>query len=129
MPTNDERREVAARLRKTEIEDLGFGLGSSAHLGEAIGECVRLVSGHDCLVDAGLNRLADLIEPEPICIANLTFTAEQQDEVFQRVMKEMQAKKQTLVLYENEAEVCHECGEPLPDYANFCPNCGAKVVE
>ena len=68
-------------------------------------------------------------EPEPICIANLAFTAEQQEEVFQRVIKETQAKKPTLVLYENEAEVCPECGEPLLDYANYCPNCGAKVAE
>lgn len=34
------------------------------HLGEAIGECVRLVSGHKILVKRGLDRLADLIELE-----------------------------------------------------------------
>ena len=64
MPTNDERREVAASLRETQIENIG--LTYSAHLGDAIGECARLVSGHEELVTRALNRLADLIEPEPI---------------------------------------------------------------
>lgn len=61
--TREERKRIAAKLRNAEIENLG-AYEYSAHLGEAIGECVRLVSGHECLVKRGLDRLADLIEPE-----------------------------------------------------------------
>lgn len=65
MPTNEERSRIASRLRNAEIENLST-YEYSTHLGEAIGECVRLVSGHEILVKRGLDRLAGLIEPEPI---------------------------------------------------------------
>lgn len=74
MPTNEERRQIAAKLRNAEIENIG--LTYSAHLGEATGECVRLVSGHEGLVTGGLNRLADLIEPhEHICLGCIKWSA------------------------------------------------------
>lgn len=59
----EERQKIAAKLRNAEIEKLST-YEYSAHLGEAIGECVRLVSGHEILVKRGLNHLADLIESE-----------------------------------------------------------------
>ena len=100
MPTNEERREVAARLRdKSETRWLDF-----YDLARVLG--VKEGHGSDGFInmsDKVWLTLADLIEPEPICIANITFTAEQQEELFQRVMKELRA--------------------------NGCPNCGAKVVD
>lgn len=107
MPTNEERRIVAARLRNAAIEDIGI-YGYSAHLGEAIGECVRLVSGHECLVERGLNRLADLIEPE-----------------HERTCRNVAEQG---VLFE-----CSECGAKTVDAVGnytqeYCAACGAKVI-
>lgn len=122
MPNKDERREIAARLREAKIENLGFD-GFSAHLGEAIDECVRLVSGHECLVESGLNRLADLIEPDP----------------------ERTCHKELMVWFypatdltpQREVEYfgCSKCGEwlsdtdcyGLDDGPFYCSNCGCKV--
>lgn len=108
LPSNEERREVAERLRNTEIDNCG--LTFSAHLGEAIGECVRLVSGHECLVEGGLNRLADLIEPEP-----------------ERTCRIERTSMNEFGIYDDLS-----CGhvhirqwDSLPSY---CPSCGAKVV-
>lgn len=120
MPTNDERRQVAARLRKAEIDNLG--LTYSAHLGEAIGECVRLVSGHECLVEGGLNRLADLIEPVPE--RTCTFT-------------------ESNGLDDSPMPTCSSCGYVAKGYETagnmtdariwypypYCLNCGARVKE
>ena len=92
MLTNDERREIAARLREE---------GNLRTFAEAVGfswEDETDWRWRDVAV-----KYADLIEPEPICIANITFTAEQQEELFQRVMEELRV--------------------------NGCPNCGAKAVE
>lgn len=100
--STDERREIAARLRNAEIYKLG--LSYSAHLGEAIGECVRLVSGHECFIEGGLNRLADLIEPEP----------------------ERTCRPSNKCGF----PTC-ECGEVFKDFnlPNYCPNCGCRVRE
>ena len=118
--SNDERREVAARLRNAEIENLGI-LNYSVHLGEAIGECVRLVSGHECLVEGGLNRLADLIEPEErIC----TFTENWND-------PDLPLPTCSACGWEAEDIDC-VCviGGPMYLYdGKFCKECGAKVVE
>lgn len=108
MPTNEERREIAARLREAEIDNLGF-YGFSAHLGEAIGECVRLVSGHEFLVEGGLNRLADLIEPEPERTCRMTELKNSSD-------------------YDWRCNSCEECFSTCTYMPSFCPNCGARVV-
>lgn len=107
MPTNEERREVASRLRNAEIENLSI-YEYSTHLGEAIGECVRLVSGHEVLVERGLNRLANLIEPEP-----------------ERTCRFRNDGRGILWC---DAEGCdYEMDDYFP-IPNYCPNCGAKVV-
>lgn len=100
MPTNEERKAVAARLRKLVIENFGFNY--SAHLGEAIGECVRLVSGHECLVEGGLNRLADLIEPEP---------------------------EPERTIKPTSGGFCPDCRKLIGEGERYCAWCGAKVVE
>lgn len=111
-----ERREVAARLRNAEIENLGI-YGYSTHLGEAIGECVRLVSGHECLVENGLNRLADLIEPEP----------ERTCRIKQKRCTNCDHEINDRAYF---VKVVFDDGSWTADSrtANFCPNCGTKVV-
>ena len=96
MPTNEERREIAARLREIETDSCRC---------EDYLYALEWATGCDFGKDyEGLNhRLIDLIEPESICVANITLTAEQQEELFQRVMEELRV--------------------------NGCRNCGAKVVD
>lgn len=119
MITNEERRRVAAKLRNVEIEDLRPYGGYSVHLGEAIGNCVRLVSGFDFLVEDGLNRLADLIEPEE-------FTCK------------MEPSFITPSTLDNIQEyTCSKCGKQTlsevlgddEDVPKYCSYCGAKVPE
>lgn len=105
MQNNEERRDIAARLRNAEIENLST-FEYSTHLGEAIGECVRLVSGHEFLVKRGLNRLADLIEPEPERTCKYIWDADR------------------------HVWFCSECGglEQCSDSVNYCCDCGARVI-
>lgn len=98
MPTNEERREIAARLREVKTFAINRPIDELEALAFAVGCSICQEHWRVHLAD----RLADLIEPEPICIANITFTAKQQEELFQRVMDELRE--------------------------NGCPNCGAKVV-
>ena len=115
MPTNDERREVAAKLRNiTDWEcDMCF-------LEEILAACVGDAYVHysGCQLDYRLmiNGLADLIEPEP-----------------ERTCKGHRCE-------ETDEWVCHKCGGSLAGYMfnttrdgfvcvpNFCPSCGEKVV-
>lgn len=101
--TREERQRIAAKLRKAEIEKLST-YEYSVHLGEAIGECVRLVSGHEILVKRGLDRLADLIEyKERTC----------------------RWKHVEGTWFMSECGKRYDC--IIPDN-NFCPNCGAKAI-
>lgn len=113
--TREERKRIAAKLRNAEIENLST-YEYSAHLGEAIGECVRLVSGHEILVKRGLDRIADLIEPEP----ERTCKAEQDYDAMDDGIPDCRIWR------------C-SCGNNFPYWRGgkpiFCPNCGAKVVE
>lgn len=62
MPTDEDRREVARRLRKTRVERYNSIL-SGIHLGESVRVCAQIVSPHEDQVRAAADRLADLIEP------------------------------------------------------------------
>ena len=101
--TREERQRIVAKMRSAEIEKLST-YEYSAHLGEAIGECVRLVSGHENLVKRGLNRLADLIESEE---------------------RTCRWKHIEGTWFMSECSKRYDC--VIPD--NYCPNCGAKVVQ
>lgn len=103
MPTNDERREVAARLREAranlesipvprDIDQASFTY--LLELTKAIGD-----DGHI------FNRLADLIEPE------------------ERTCR-LRSRLTGIYCYE-----CSECGHGVKSDWNYCPNCGAKVVD
>lgn len=105
MPTNKERREIARKLRETS-DAIRYWLDTNPYW--YVMKCIYGdVEIHD---DNELfYRLADLIEPEP-----------------ERTCK-------------NESSVsgiftCSYCGADFYDTEisgdwNYCPNCGAKVVE
>ena len=103
MPTNDERREVAARLRKIDLCDICNSDYYLSVLEDAIGYEV----GKDWEVH---KRIADLIEPAP-----------------ERTFMDVKDKGQFFK--------CSECGAieaegGVGNYTlNYCPSCGAKVVE
>ena len=112
MPTDDERREIAARLLKYEPKSCLRG---------ALGWC--LVCGHydcceDCRRDAA-RLLADLIEPKPerTCHMEPSFV-------------------EPSILNFMQEYLCLSCKEYSymqiavdGDRLNYCPSCGAKVVE
>lgn len=100
MLTNDERREVAARLRDYEGLREAFMESPLCAFLDALG-----VEGY---IDWNrvINILADLIEPEP-----------------ERTCKNLSS---------GSLFVCSECNGQVTKWRvmpNYCPNCGAKVVE
>lgn len=104
MPTNEERREVAARLRKKYFERQGTFEPQSI----SIQAMNRLDDLLDCLPkrrDMFLD-LADLIEPEPERTCGL------------------RSRLTGMYCYE-----CSKCGRGMKADWAYCPNCGAKVVE
>ena len=108
MLTNEERREVAARLREYESLREAFMESPLCAFLDALG-----VEGY---IDwkGVVNLLADLIEPEPERTCKMIPFVEEDDSVF--------------------IVNCSECGDAIfarggEHYCNFCPSCGAKVVE
>ena len=105
MISNDERREVAARLRELDTHICYNAADEGDALETAIGCCI----GQDWQDQDWWNRLADLIEPEP----ELTTTRN--------------GKFKTK--YGNRVPLCECCGYSIGDKRyNYCPNCGAKVI-
>ena len=125
MPTNDERRDVAARLREL-AEDY-----EKVPVLSIIAACELPAPVDDAFMACGIGRavyateicgrLADLIEPEERTCRNI---ANKNDREF------------------GAPFICSECGADPHDaesyfcgFSNgehdwrFCPNCGAKVVE
>ena len=112
MPTNEERREVAARLRnlashKASDEELTLDA-----LGLYRGENIE---GYDTY---GVMHLADLIEPEPertcknITGGDVPFHCSECDCV-------------TLYDEVRETGIMAEMG--MLDAPNYCPNCGLRI--
>ena len=110
MPTNEERREVAARLRA-----LASHVPADAEL---VLDALDLYEGEyiECFEPRCVERLADLIEPEPerTCRMELNWDYEDYCPAYYRDY------------------VCSECKEDFIYYKHsrisYCPNCGAKVV-
>lgn len=101
MPTSEERREVAARLR----EDAGCSESSPR---EVVERYIGVeYDGEDVLEESytseSLLHLADLIEPEK----------EDTDEDSQY----------------RGTSLCSVCGELLISQFRYCPHCGARVVD
>jgi hypothetical protein len=104
MLTNDERREVAARLRDARVKLESVPVPKS--IGEQsftyLLELTKAIGKHD---GALFDRFADLIEPEErTCGLRSRFTG--------------------MYCYERS-----ECGHGMKQDWRYCPNCGAKVVE
>ena len=106
MPTNEERREVAARLRN--LDEGMWGSYSEEY------EDLRWA----CLCDRGEyggmelhERLADLIEPEPerTCHVVARYEARSRSEI-------------------GRERIELSCGHIVERHSKFCHNCGAKVV-
>ena len=113
MPTNEERREIAAKLRGLYPNDI---LPPFAQVRKDIYEAIGCGWGQEHQGQKLHKRLADLIEPEPERTGRNT--------------------------YEGRELECSECGtqwhllvreDVVTEWAhvrtpNYCPNCGAKVV-
>ena len=108
MTTNEKRREVAARLRESaglpsRLPNYSIEVKSALVLSKLL-DCI------DCSDDV-FPRLADLID-RPTC-------------------------KNSEYLYDGSLFECSECGErweltcgsSVDNHLNFCPRCGAEVVE
>ena len=139
MPTNEERREAVKRLR----EDARLGALPFIDFLGAVAYDVAVERDERGV----LNRLADLIEPEP------ERTCHFEPDVIEVLLDE--DGNEILDADGNEIETgepaedcsafeCSECGYPMifdPDigwfdywspykpHFKYCPNCGAKVVE
>lgn len=98
MPTNEERREVARKLRGEKCGFAGW-VGAVYIALEVDGE----TAGCDML-----DLLAGLIEPEPERMCHAVEDVSVGGYVSWR---------------------CSECEQPINKADNYCPNCGALVVE
>ena len=146
MPTNDERREVAAKLR--ELPDIPSEMGTwegglmfiepsradeadYSQIHKVLFGCLPADIMHPCDYEELHARLADLIEPE---------------ERRCRVVTDIRAFSQTQDMHVKSCSACgyvfgsEEHRQLLPGLderfaidsvviPNYCPNCGAKVVE
>lgn len=109
MPTNEERREVAARLRNYENLRESFRESPVCAFLDALG--VEYLDWKGVC-----NRLADLIEPEPERTCHKELMTEEHD---------------------IEYFGCSWCGEYLSDTGcyglddgpNYCSNCGSKIYK
>lgn len=101
MVTNDERREVAQKLRELEVGD--FPDGRFYDWGE-VETALGIVDYGSWYKEADVQRLARLIEPEP--------------------------ERTCHPVIEDETGVCSNCGEDIDGYGwSYCPNCGRRIVE
>lgn len=127
MPTNDERREVAARLR--ELPDIPSEMGTwegglmfiepsradeadYSQIHKVLFGCLPADLMHPCDYEELHARLADLIEPEER-------TCHMRDASWDDGQCTWGC-------------ICSECGakheHEHSGWMNFCPNCGARVV-
>ena len=108
MRTNEERREVASKLRDIEFKNNWFSPWCKS--------VETILDGKDCGEDDGtcnedecckrfLKEIADLIEPEP----ERTGTPVLDD--------------QGWIMWR-----CSECGQPINRADNYCSSCGVKVT-
>ena len=105
MPTNDERREVAARLRNNADQKPSWVIPWAVFNDAYEHEGAELI-----------NRLADLIEPEERTCRNTS----------EAVVK---GPFTCSACGEHSKTWYHMgFGDMYADVPNYCPNCGAKVV-
>ena len=113
MPTTDERREVAARLRELYPDDV---LPPSSQVRIDICYTIGCGFGQEHQGEKIHKRLADLIEPEErTCRMEIDWDYDGDCPAYYRDY------------------VCSECKEDFIYYkssrVSFCPSCGARVKE
>lgn len=113
MPTNDERREVAAMIREDEYALGHFGLVRILGLDR---DAEPYFDGYhrysDRLIRDMRMRLADLIEPEERTCRAVRFETHSF------------VSGNTVLLWR-----CSECENLIRPSASYCPDCGARLVE
>ena len=129
MPTDDERRDMARKLRELpidmyEVEEKweSEGLNTDCHdqtdyylIYFVLFGCLPADQMHHCDYEELHTLLADLIEPE---------------ERTCKVTYEYSGKQFPHCIHVKELSCGHEFRYYEPSYVpNFCPECGAKVVE
>lgn len=113
MPTNDERREVAARLREP-FDVLPQGrYYHASHTLFGMG----LYTSSEVALRLGVCRLADLIEPEERTCHAVRIAVPFDPRDFPDDLVEVYQFR------------CSECSVLLEDDWSFCPNCGAKAIQ
>lgn len=126
-PTADERREVAARLRETNLTEYAEEVERSEGLSKvaaarfvAIPNLVGALNFDKPIVSAKelTDRLADLIEPEP----------ERTCQIVQNRCTNCDHEINDRSYFE-KVTLDDGCWTAESRTANYCPNCGAKVVE
>ena len=119
MPTNDERRDVAARLRELDTSRLYDGMDEVCALEDACGCDV----GQDWQDMELKDRLAELIEPEPERTTHFELIATAVDENGDALAVGVHCAICGLL---DEDEIGAD-----PDnwmLWRYCPSCGAEVV-
>ena len=118
MPTNDERREVAARLREP-FDVLPQGrYYHASHTLFGMG----LYTSSEVALRLGVCRLADLIEPEER-------TCERGIEMFSHAYpNEIVCDSDCVSTYVFPLTCGHEVELLENKWPSYCPHCGARVV-
>ena len=118
MPTNDERREVADGLRR-QVKRLGPQMDAHefAHYGADV-----IDSDNEILRwDQMMLRLADLIEPEErTCRISATGIVDSLGRSMYRCSECGALMEDDAIFFEGVDEI---------DWFNYCPNCGARVIQ
>lgn len=113
MPTNDERREVAARLRGLTAEHFN---DDDFYVCDDVEEALRIENYAWYYRAAGVLRLADLIEPEPERTCRAIYDGDDSGHEFA-----------------GKSWHCSVCGHEMDEYEAkcgvYCIICGAKVVD
>lgn len=116
-PTNEERREVAERLRNMTCRDCRYAEQFYELLKETV---MNVWDFHE--FDDVADRLADLIEPEPERTCRIEYVYAEGSAWPHAACSECGG---SLSYYDTVNEYGEESMDPCP----YCPNCGAKVVE
>lgn len=110
MPTNDERRQMATKLRQYVGVD-------ECLLSNVFGwECSDFANCEECKRSC-VTRLTDFIEPEPERTCHI-------EHVKSGTLYDVW--RYTCCDYEHSENKTDAGASKIPD--NFCPNCGAKVI-
>lgn len=126
MPTDNERREVARKLRELASENQGT-LGSMRKMQEVMTQAQKITGTmHLPSVAHVLERYADLIEPQERTCRIFQAYGDEGEELDHR-MEEIAGTPEDTV-----ACICQSCGHEFRYERmvrpRFCPNCGARNV-